>query len=468
MSSPFLGLEGFMKLYWPASSVTSVLLAVLFSSGFGIDLRQIPPSNQALHVDAGHVHAVVVSQPGGSTATGSYYVSTAGDDSNAGTSASPWKTIQKAANTLHAGDTVIVSPGAYSERVQVTRSGAADLPITFQAQGAVVMQGFNVQANYIKVDGFEMVSTGAGWSDHSHGSGVYLSGSNDQISNNYIHNTTAAGIFFTSSVSNSTVSGNRVAYSVECGMYINGTHNLIVANDISHSVSVGGSDADGARFFGSGNTVRRNHIHDILLSESPGQSPHIDAFQTWRPATDYIFEQNLIDKQPNQHQGFTIEGLTQPVGNIIIRNNVFVTRGTGYQSDANIGDQGLVTNVSVVNNTMVAVNGPSEFAIWLFPHLQGIVVKNNAIFDHGNADVPYIRIDSGASGRDIGFNSISKRDGQAPKGSPYPNDLWMVDPRFTNKGGLDFHLQSTSPLIKAGTRLSQVPNEYDGAPRSQG
>src|SRR5205823_6228644 len=96
------------------------------------------------------------------------------------------------------------------------------------------------------------------------------------------------------------------------------------------------------------------------------------------------------------------------------------------------------------------------------------VVKNNAIYDHGTSSSPYIQVDSGASGVDIGFNSISKSNGQAPIGSPYPGDLWMVNPLFVNFASRDFHLQSTSPLINKGTTLSAVTNDYDGIARPQG
>lgn len=398
-----------------------------------------------------------------------FYVSTTGNDSNAGSSTSPWRTIQKAANTLSVGQTVNVNAGTYNERVQVTRSGSAGSLITFQAQGTVVMQGFNVSASFIKINGFEITNTpGTSSTDRSRGSGLYLSGSNVEFSNNYIHNSTAAGIFFTSSASNATVSTNRIAFAVECGIYVNGSSNLIVSNDISHTRSVSNSDADGVRFFGSGNTLRQNYIHAIMLSDSPGQSPHIDAFQTWGPATNYVFEQNLIDKDPSQKQGFTIEGITQPVGSIVVRNNVFITRGTGYQSDVNVGDLGLVKNVTIANNTMVAVNGPVEFAIWIFKNMSTAVVKNNAVYDHGNSSEPYIRVDAGASGLDIGFNSISKSDGKPPVGSPYPNDLWMVNAQFVSIASRDFHLQSTSPLIDKGATLSTVTNDMDGVLRPLG
>src|SRR5579872_2736929 len=44
-----------------------------------------------------------------------YSVSTSGNDNNAGTLNAPWRTIQKAANTVKAGDTVQVRAGTYNE-----------------------------------------------------------------------------------------------------------------------------------------------------------------------------------------------------------------------------------------------------------------------------------------------------------------------------------------------------------------
>ena len=45
-----------------------------------------------------------------------YYVSTSGNDGNNGTSLStPWRTINKAAQTMVAGDTVYVRGGTYRE-----------------------------------------------------------------------------------------------------------------------------------------------------------------------------------------------------------------------------------------------------------------------------------------------------------------------------------------------------------------
>jgi hypothetical protein len=142
-----------------------------------------------------------------------------------------------------------------------------------------------------------------------------------------------------------------------------------------------------------------------------------------------------------------------------------MTNGTGYAPAVLVGDKGPVTNVNIVNNTMVALNGAAEYAIWLFANLSGAVIKNNAIYGHGHSSKRYIRIDTGASGLDIGFNSISKSYGEAPAGSLYPGDLWMVNPLFVNLASHDLHLQSASPLVNAGVSLPMVRDDFDSMPR---
>ena len=54
---------------------------------------------------------VAVSSPQPALASTTYYVALTGSDTNPGTQAAPWRTIQKAANTLVAGDTVVVQSG---------------------------------------------------------------------------------------------------------------------------------------------------------------------------------------------------------------------------------------------------------------------------------------------------------------------------------------------------------------------
>jgi hypothetical protein len=55
-----------------------------------------------------------------------YYVSNSGSDSNPGTQAQPFKTIQKGLGTALTGDTVLVAPGSYT--------GAGNKSLNFQGK----------------------------------------------------------------------------------------------------------------------------------------------------------------------------------------------------------------------------------------------------------------------------------------------------------------------------------------------
>ena len=64
----------------------------------------------------------------------SFYVARTGDDSNPGTPAAPWRTIQHAADVARAGSTVYVRGGVYEELVSIKASGnASDGFITFRS-----------------------------------------------------------------------------------------------------------------------------------------------------------------------------------------------------------------------------------------------------------------------------------------------------------------------------------------------
>ncbi|RJG01276.1 chondroitinase-B domain-containing protein [Noviherbaspirillum sedimenti] len=90
-----------------------------------------------------------------------YYISPTGNDGNAGSMSAPWRTIQKAANTLSAGDTAVLMDGTYEEgEIVFKRSGTPSQPITFKAQNkwkavnsskSGCQPAFSIYASYIKV-----------------------------------------------------------------------------------------------------------------------------------------------------------------------------------------------------------------------------------------------------------------------------------------------------------------------------
>ena len=113
---------------------------------------------------------------------------------------------------------MLVNTGTYNERVLVSNSGTPGSLLTFQAEGTVVMQGFNLQASYVRIAGFEITDVpGNNLHDPASAAGIYVTGSFDEVSSNYIHDTNSAGIHFSTDASNNIIRSNRVVSAVDSG-----------------------------------------------------------------------------------------------------------------------------------------------------------------------------------------------------------------------------------------------------------
>lgn len=111
----------------------------------------------------------------GAAADQTFYVATDGDDMNPGTIDQPWRTIQHAAETLVAGDTVFIRGGVYKEQAITVRDGnAADGHIVFSAYSGEtpILDGadvdkirdacFIIANSYIKLVGLEICNWDTG------------------------------------------------------------------------------------------------------------------------------------------------------------------------------------------------------------------------------------------------------------------------------------------------------------------
>ena len=79
---------------------------------------------------------------------GQYYVSTNGSDLNPGTLSQPFKTIQKAANVMNAGDVCFIMSGIYRETVVPKNSGTSTKHIVFK----------NYQNDTVRIIGTDKIS----------------------------------------------------------------------------------------------------------------------------------------------------------------------------------------------------------------------------------------------------------------------------------------------------------------------
>ena len=90
-------------------------------------------------------------------AAATYYVSPTGNDGNSGTASQPWRTIQKAAATVQAGDTVIIKDGVYGGGISVAQPGSATAPIVFRAEGqGAIIDGSGGKRDAFFIDGYAL------------------------------------------------------------------------------------------------------------------------------------------------------------------------------------------------------------------------------------------------------------------------------------------------------------------------
>jgi hypothetical protein len=249
--------------------------------------------------------AAPTSAPPSAPSGNAFYVSTSGSDSNPGSYQKPWRTINKAAQSLSSGQTAIVLAGTYPERINLSRSG-----IILKAEGKVLMRGFDVTGNSNQVIGF------------------IISDKNS-----------------------------------DAGLEVHGDNNLFQNNEIYHM------GQDGIWFHGSGNTYRGNYIHDILDPSIGGDPHvDCFQSWTWGgPVKNTLFEGNTCNhtRSSGSNQITMIESKNGEISNLVFRNNTFTMHDAGYTPlRVNRKDgQYPIYNLQVVNNTFKNVTGNGNEAI---------------------------------------------------------------------------------------------------------
>src|SRR3954462_15369246 len=158
-----------------------------------------------------------------------YFVSPSGSDTNAGTSSAPFQTLQKAANSVVAGDTVTARAGTYTSGFvlgwDAPTAGTSAAPITFQADpaaaaGSVIITGRNSKTadgvdlesgcDYIVIKGLK-INNAAGTITRA---GIRVSGSRSvQILDNVVTHAGSFGIF-SSFTTDFLVQGNNVTNTI--------------------------------------------------------------------------------------------------------------------------------------------------------------------------------------------------------------------------------------------------------------
>jgi hypothetical protein len=106
---------------------------------------------------AGLIAAATLSLAHAATAE-TYHVAPGGDDGQDGSAAAPWRTLQRAADQVGPGDTVMVAAGDYAG-MYLEASGTEAQPLRFLAEDGVVVTGDNdVTPDGLNLEGSEWVT----------------------------------------------------------------------------------------------------------------------------------------------------------------------------------------------------------------------------------------------------------------------------------------------------------------------
>jgi hypothetical protein len=398
-----------------------------------------------------------------------YYVSTSGNDSWNGTIDYPWRTIQHAANTVGAGDTVYVEGGTYNEQVNITTSGSPGKYITFAAYSgqSATIDGTNISlgnwgglvyikgASYINFIGFNVVhSTFAGIMVTSNYGRPRNYPSNILIQNNSVNDTTSSGIY-TEDGNYITYDGNEITHAQTLAA-VTSQYNEIVDMVRTNNFEIKNNKIHDNNHFESidvkeGSSLGSIHDNTIIPIQSAGI--YIDS-QGKNARNIDVYNNRIHDGISNMTRGIAIateNGAT--VKNVKVYNNL-VYNNAAYGLGIASYSTGPVTNVTFSSNTVynngLKDNWGGGIVIEDRTAKNVIIVNNIAYQNQGRGDLA----------TDNGGNSVL-----------YTN-LLGTDPLFVNAGSQDFHLQTSSPAINSGTNPTAtifVPLfDFDYVTRPQG
>lgn len=405
-----------------------------------------------------------------------YYVAPNGSDSNAGTEAAPWKTLQKAIDTVNGGDVVYLRAGTYAAPTIRYLNPPADQWITFRPyQGekstintslAASRQGslMIIDSSYLIFEGLEITDVNYRHNlppcDIKHGGG---SGRRSPCPrpDGRVGIDLRASDEFSTKVHHLIFRNNDIHHNSRHGMMGGATDVQLLNNRIYNNghPAVGG-DGYGTYISGARWVVRCNEIHhnsgvNLRLANTSDSKYY---------AVNWIIEQNLLHDAlgPFWHpSGRPVDGLNVALygldGGIFRNNIVYDGYGTGVWSRNVSRRPTLIYNNTIYNN--------GDYGLLLSGTSIAI---NNIIYKNAQRESNYeliVKDDSTARNNIVGGSSHLVLVRDAGKES---DNFTNIDPQFLNPAGGDFHLQSGSPAIDNGLTLSEVPGDYAGGARPSG
>jgi hypothetical protein len=394
-----------------------------------------------------------------------YFVATGGSDKNDGSSASPWLTLQKAADTVVPGDTVIVKDGAYAGWHVYGKKGTAAAPITFKAEnpGRATLNAASPTASEKSI--VDMRGNADSTNDYWVVDGFVIDGVNKSFMTldcrwvNYCtfrnittHGSNSRGLYISHGNNNLTEN---------CTSYENDEHGSYQANASLHNAYVrnvcyknrgNGMQANGDLSMGGNGIVLYTVYDKNTVYDNRAKGFNYDG------ACESTFKNNLVyNNASGGYALFQIDAAKSASDDLLYNNTVVQPVGTQWcieipSAAYNNGPGPDPVGHKIKNNILCDASGHGSIMVY-DPHMKGLESDYNVVSD-------VFSVDNGTS--TINFAAWQKLG--------YDLHSILSDPSalFVNVAANDYHLKAGSPAIDAGTALSEVADDMDATARPQG
>ena len=369
-----------------------------------------------------------------------YYVAKTGNDLDPGSEGAPWLTIEQAAVTATAGDTVWVKAGTYDEDVDFNDNAGTEAdPIVFKSYDGwnTTIDGYvRFYEMHVVLDSFRLLYGPVSFSDHT----VKFYTDSCTIKNCEVvmipaNGAGAIGITFEGGafshtgvvIDNNTVHGFGITGN-EHGIYVTGknhtiTRNVVYGNrgygihmyqgspyvdscEVAYNILYGSIANGGILVLGFG-----NWIHDNLIYDNPlGAALH-------------IYDERCYDNE--------------------FSNNVLIDNGRGMW---------ITSSGNNVFRNNVCVRNLGE--VWIDADSVGAAVLDYNCYGTGSSfHLP--------DGRNYNFADYQDSTEQE-------DNSMLADPLFVDSASHNFHLTASSPCIDAGDPTTLPGFDIEGATTPQG
>lgn len=416
------------------------------------------------------------------TNAATYYVDPAngGSNSNSGLTGAPWATIQKAASTAQAGDTVYVHAGIYAEKVTFAHSGTEDAFISFIGLGSVVVQEpanttvwggtFTINnKSYIRIQHFYI--------QNAYWFGIYVQSSDHiYLENNSTYNTGASGIsvWHSSYVDAAYNTVRKACYqslstgSQECITFSGVSDFEIHHNEVYESGgSTNGGEGIDAKEDCAFGKIYNNHVHDLIrlgiYVDSWDKTLHdIDIYNN----RVYTCGDGIVLSSENG--GTTTD--VKVYNNLTYNNKNFGMIISHFSDNDNAG---AIKNITMMNNTIYNNGFTDENTGWgggiiiYATQVSGISIFNNIISQN---DAMQISDKSGVETVYINKNLIYGYRGLNWTNEVKGTNVIEADPLFADADGVDniagnaddnLNVTAASPAVNAGTNTDAPEFDFN-------